>query len=157
MVALTAVLIVVGMVGIVVPVLPGLLLVWGSVLAWALVTRTTAGWVVLGICTLWYAVGLVTQYLVPGRRLRSAGVQTRTLVLALFVGIVGFFVIPVVGGPLGFVGGIYLAEYARTREPAATWSATKEALRAVALSMGIELSAAFAIAASWIVGLFLTR
>ncbi len=157
MVALTAVLIVVGMVGIVVPVLPGLLLVWGSVLAWALVTRTTAGWVVLGICTLWYAVGLVTQYLVPGRRLRSAGVQTRTLVLALFVGIVGFFVIPVVGGPLGFVGGIYLAEYARTREPAATWSSTKEAVRAVALSMGIELSAGFAIAASWIVGLFLTR
>ena len=157
MVALTAVLIVVGMVGIVVPVLPGLLLVWGSVLAWALVTRTTAGWVVLGICTLWYAVGLVTQYLVPGRRLRSARSAAAHPVLALFVGIVGFFVIPVVGGPLGFVGGIYLAEYARTREPAATWSATKEALRAVALSMGIELSAGFAIAASWIVGLFLTR
>ncbi len=39
-VMLTAVLIVVGMVGIVVPVLPGLLLVWGSVLAWALVTNS---------------------------------------------------------------------------------------------------------------------
>lgn len=157
MVGVTAVLMVVGMVGIVIPVLPGLFLVWGSVLAWALVTRTSAGWVILGVCTVWYAVGLVTQYLVPGRRLRTAGLQTRTLVLALILGIVGFFVIPVLGGPLGFVGGIYLAEYARTREPAATWSATKEALRAVALSMGIELGAGFAIAATWIVGLFLTR
>ena len=54
MVGVTAVLMVVGMVGIVIPVLPGLFLVWGSVLAWALVTRTSAGWVILGVCTVWY-------------------------------------------------------------------------------------------------------
>jgi uncharacterized protein len=43
----------VGIVGVVVPVLPGLLLCWASVLAWALLTDAGRGrWVVLGTATL---------------------------------------------------------------------------------------------------------
>lgn len=157
MVWLTALLMAVGVVGIVIPVVPGLFLVWGAVLLWTFTTGTTSAWVVFAICTIWYAAGLVAQYLIPGRRMRDAGVQTRTLVLAVVCAVVGFFVVPVLGAILGFVGGIYLVEYLRSRESVAAWSATKTALRAVALSMGIELSAAFAIAATWGVGAFIMR
>lgn len=157
MVWVTAALMAVGLVGIVVPVLPGLLLVWASVGLWAWSGGEGVGWVVFGICSLWYAAGLVAQYLVPGRRMRAAGVQTRTLILAVLGGIVGFFVIPVLGAPVGFVLGILLVEYLRVREPGAAWSSTKVALRAVALSMGIELMAGFAIAATWAIGVWTMR
>ena len=96
---------VVGTIGIVVPVLPGLLLVWAGTLLYAYEMHDTAGWVVFAVATLLYAAGLVAQYVLPGRRLRAAGVATPVIAVALAVGVLGFFVIPVIGAPIGFIGG----------------------------------------------------
>lgn len=149
---LTALFILAGLVGIVIPVVPGLLLALFGVLLWALDTSTAFGWVVFGLCVLWYAAGVITQFLLPGRRLRTQGVGTGTLILALLVGIVGFFVIPVLGGPLGFVLAIYLVERLRSRDAAMAGARTKHALKAVVTSMGIELMAGLLIAATWAFG-----
>jgi uncharacterized protein YqgC (DUF456 family) len=142
----------VGTVGIVVPVLPGLLLVWGSTLLWALGRQDGPGWLVLGLATLWYAVGLVTQYTVPGRGMRTAGVRGSVVAVALAVAVVGFFVVP-----LGFVLAVYAIERVRRREHAGAWRATVAAIRAVALNVGIELATAFAIIATWAVAVYVTR
>ncbi len=146
----------VGILGIVVPVLPGLLVALAGVLIWAIDTGSTFGWVVLGICAALYAGGLAVKYLVPGRRLKQQGVGTRTLLIALVLGIIGFFVVPVIGGPLGFVLGIYLVERARSREGSVAWERTKHALRAVLMSMGIELGTGLLIATTWVVGAVVT-
>jgi uncharacterized protein YqgC (DUF456 family) len=147
----------VGTVGIVVPVLPGLFLVWGATLVWAFERQDGPGWFVLGIATVLYAVGLVAQYLLPGRRMRSAGVEGWIVAVALVVAVVGFFVVPVVGAPLGFVLAIYLLERVKHREHAAAWRATTQAIRAVALNIGLELATAFAIIATWAVAVYVTR
>lgn len=147
----------IGTVGIVVPVLPGLFLVWGATLVWAFERQDGPGWLVFGVATVLYAVGLVMQYLVPGRRMRSAGVEGGVVAVALAVAVVGFFVVPVVGAPLGFVLAVYLLERRKHREHAAARRATVEAIRAVALSIGIELATAFAIIATWAVAVYLTR
>jgi len=152
-----AILILIGMVGIVVPVLPGLLLVLAAVLIWALDLGTPLAWWVFGVCAALWVAGVALQYAVPGRRMRAAGVGTATMVLAMLLGIVGFFVVPVVGGPIGFVLGIYLVEYARSRDRSTAWRSTRTALRAVFTSMGIELLAALAIATTWVVGVLLSR
>lgn len=151
-----AILIAVGVVGIVVPVLPGLLLVVVGVLVWALAVGTGVAWAVFGVTVVLYAAGVTLQYLVPGRRLRRAGVPTSTLVLGVALGIVGFFVVPVLGAPLGFVLGIYLWEHGRSRDASQAWARTKTALAAVATSMGIELLTALLIVVLWVVGLRLT-
>jgi uncharacterized protein len=70
------------------------------------------------------------------------------------LGLVGFFVIPVVGLFVGFVLGVWLAEWARLRDPRRAWPSTKQALKAAGLSMLIELAAGLAIAAVWLAGLF---
>ena len=44
-----------------------------------------------------------------------------------------------------------------SRTASTAWVSTKAALKAVALSMGIELVAAFAIAVTWVVGVLLSR
>ncbi|WP_457252887.1 DUF456 domain-containing protein [Pedococcus sp. P5_B7] len=152
-----AVLIVIGMVGIVIPVIPGLLLCLAGVFLWALDTQSTLGWSVFGACAALYLAGLALQYAVPGRRMREAGVRRSTLVLAVLLAVVGFFVIPVVGAAVGFVGGIFLVELGHSQDRSAAWVSTKAALKAVFLSMGIELLAALAIAVTWVVGVLLSR
>lgn len=145
-------LIVVGIIGIVIPVIPGLLLTLGGALVWALQTGTTLGWVLFGLCCVWFAAGVAGQFLIPGRRMKREGVGSLTLVLAVLLAIAGFFVIPVVGAVVGFVGGIFAVELSRSRDRSHAWQRTKVALKAVVTSMGIELIAAFAIAATYIVG-----
>ena len=110
---IVAVMMIVGLVGIVVPVLPGLLLVWAGVLVWALGERTATGWVVFGLATVVFLVSQVVKYLLPGRQLKEAGVPTISMLAGVVLGIVGFFVVPVVGVFLGFVVGIYAAELLR--------------------------------------------
>ena len=149
-------LIVVGLVGIVIPVLPGLLLVLSGVLLWAVLTGTTAAWVVFGLCAVVAVTGYVLQYLLPGRRMKERGVGGSTLVLAVVAAVVGFFVIPVVGAVVFFVGAIFLVESARSRDRSLAWTRTKHALAAVAQSIGIELCAALVIAALFVVGLLVT-
>jgi len=68
---------------------------------------------------------------------------------------VGFFVIPVVGLLVGFVLGVYLSELQRVGRRGA-WPATKAAVKAVGLSMLIELTAAMAAAAVWLAGALAT-
>jgi uncharacterized protein len=47
-----------------------------------------------------------------------------TVGLGSLLAVVGFVVVPVVGLPLGFVLGVYLAELARLRDPGAAWPST---------------------------------
>jgi len=147
----------VGTVGIVVPVLPGLLLVWGATVVWALERQDPVSWVVVGITTALYAAGLVTQYVLPGRRMKRAGVDSRIVACALAVAVVGFFVIPVVGAPLAFVATVYGLERVKHRDHAVARRATGHAIRAVGLNIGIELVTAFAIIATWAIGVYVTQ
>ena len=152
---LIAVLIAVGIAGIIVPVLPGTILVLAAILVWALEVGTATAWVVLALATTFLALGTVVKFLVPGRRLKASGVPNRTLLVGALLAFVGFFVVPVVGMFIGFVLGVYAAERARVGA-AAAWPSTKSALRAVGTSILIELVAAFLATATWVAGVVLT-
>jgi uncharacterized protein YqgC (DUF456 family) len=153
-VVVTGLLMLVGLVGIVVPFLPGLLLVWLATALWAFEHPNRWAWAVFALCGVVYAVGVVTQYLVPGRRLKDAGVKTSTLFLAVLLAIVLFLLIPVVGAPIGFVLGVFLVETGRHRESGSAWRSTLHALKAVAMSIGIELVAGFLIVLIWLLGVW---
>jgi hypothetical protein len=142
-----------GVLGVLVPVLPGLLLCWLGVLVWALLGDAGGvRWVVLGLATLIALAGTVVKYLWPGKRLKSTGVPTTSLAAAGVVGLVGFFVIPVVGLVLGFVLGMWLAERVRLG-PGRAWPSTRGALGAVGLSLLVEFTAALGVAVVWVFGL----
>src|SRR3954454_16690579 len=137
---LVALAIAVGIVGVVVPVLPGSILVVAAVLVWAISIGTPTAWAVFAVSAGFVAVGVVVKYVVPGRRLKDAGFHSSTMVVGGLLGIVGFFVVPVVGLFVGFVLGVYLSELRRVGRSSA-WPATTHALKAVGLSMLIELTA----------------
>jgi uncharacterized protein YqgC (DUF456 family) len=148
------VLVVIGLFGIVVPVIPGTVLVLLGILVWASVDGSAGAWTAFAVATACLVVGAVVKYAVPGRRLRAA-VPTSTLVAGGVGAVVGFFVIPVVGALVGFPVGVYLAERARVGA-AGAWPSTREALRAVGASILIELAAALAATAVWIAGALVT-
>jgi len=152
---LVALAIAVGLVGILVPILPGSILIVGALLAWAWYVGGATAWAVFAVATVILVAGAVVKYLVPNRRLKEVGVPASTQWVGAAVGIVGFFVVPVVGLFIGFVLGVYLAEYRRVGG-AAAWPSTKHALRAVGLSILIELVAGVAATLVWVAGVLAT-
>ncbi len=154
--AVVAVVIAVGLVGVLVPLLPGSTLVLAGILLWAAVTSGTTAWVVFAVAAVLGALGAVLQYAVPGHRLRAAGISRATMVLGAVVGLVGFFVVPVVGLPLGFVAGVWLGEWHRLGSARRAGPATRTAVAAVGLGMLVELALAMAATAAWVVGVVLT-
>ncbi|MGH8952042.1 MAG: DUF456 domain-containing protein [Acidimicrobiia bacterium] len=141
-------IIIVSLFGIVVPILPGLILEVAAVFVWALVTGGDVAWGVAVAALILAGIGTFIKYSIPKRKLNEVGIPNRTLLLATAVAIVGLFVIPVVGAPIGFVATIYLGERVRVGQEQA-WPATKSSLGAVATSIGIELATGLLIAAIW--------
>lgn len=144
-----------GLVGIALPVLPGTLLIGAAVVVWAVVVGEGPGWVAAAVAVLVLAVGTLVKYLLPARHLKSQGIPTRTLLLGGVLGVIGFFVVPVVGLPLGFVLGVYVSEAQRLGTDAA-WPATRVTLKAVGASILIELAAGVSAAGIWFVGALTT-
>ena len=156
-IVLVALVIFVGLVGIVVPMLPGTLLVFGAIAVWAFAEHDVTAWVTLGVVTALLAVSTLIKYLWPMRRMRAAEVSTWSLVAGAVLGIVGFFVIPVLGLVIGFVLGIYVAELAKRHDQRLAWTSTKHALKGVVLSVGVELCGALLATAAWVAGVYLTQ
>lgn len=143
--------ILIGLLGIVIPVLPGSILIGVAILTWALFTGTPAAWVVFGVCALLLVAGATVTWIITTRHTRAAGVPQRSLVVAGLAGIVGFFVIPVVGLLLFFPLGLFVAEYLRLHDVAAARRSAVVALKATGLGMLSELGLALAAAGVWLV------
>ena len=154
---LVAVAIAIGLVGVLVPLLPGTLLVYAAIAVWAFVEQNTVGWVVLGVVTAILAATMAIKYLWPVKRMRAADVSPATLAAGAVAGVIGFFVIPVLGLLVGFVLGVYLAELAHRRDQRRAWASTVHAVKGAALSVGVELAGGLLATAAWVVGVVLTQ
>lgn len=140
----------VGVVGTLVPIIPGAVLIGVAVAVWAFVVQTSGAFVVLAAVVLVLVAGGVLKYLTAGRTMVQYGVPRGSLLLAGVLGIVGFFVVPVVGLVLGFVGGLYLAERRRLGPGPGSWESTRVALKAVGIGILVELASALLAAAVWL-------
>ena len=144
-----------GVLGTVLFVFPGLLLQLLAVFIWAAVDGSGVAWATAIASVIVVAAATVLKYLVPGKRMRSSGVPVAVLAPAVILAIVGFFVIPVIGAPIFFVAAVYLIELARVG-PAEAWPTTKASVGAVAVSVGIEFAAALLILGLWALAVVLT-
>ena len=154
---LVGLVMVVGLVGVVVPVLPGTALVLAAGVAWAalVVDGGTGRWVVVGVMAALFVTGLVLKVLLPGRRL-SGELPRSTLLLTGVGAAVGFVVLPPLGLLLGAVAGTYAAEARRLGPGAPARASTVRVLKAVGLGVLAELTAAVLMVGTWLVGLAVT-
>jgi uncharacterized protein len=156
LVGLVALAIAVGLIGIVLPLVPGTLLVFGAIAVWAVIENNVTAWVTLGVAAAVLGAALLIKYTWPVKRMRAADVRTLSLFAGAVLGIVGFFVIPVLGLLIGFVLGVYLAELGNRRDQRLAWTSTKHAIKGVALSVGVELAGALLATIVWVFGVYVT-
>lgn len=147
----------VGVAGVVVPVLPGLLLVWAAGLVWVWqdgggATRVLVGVVLTGLLV----AGTAAKYVLPARSASGAGAPRSTLLAGAVGAVAGFVLIPVVGLVVGGVGAVYLAELRRLHDGAAAGRSTWAVLKAVGIGLLVELVAAVLMVGTWLLGVWLT-
>lgn len=151
---LAGIAVLIGLAGTVVMILPGIVLQVVAVAIWAFEESTLLGWVVLGLVLALAVAATALKYVFPGRRLREVGIPRSVLALAVIAGTVGFFFF-VVGAPLAFLTVIYVFERARVGRGRA-WASTKEAIKALMTSVGIELAGGALILVVFVAGALLT-
>ena len=150
-VALIGVVMAIGLFGTVMPVMPGLLIMWGGALAFALVT----GWGAVGVVcflviTALLVGGTILSYVLPHRSGVQAGAAKSSLRLGIAGAIVGFFVIPVLGMAIGGVLGVYAGEYRRLGNGPAAWTTTRSVMIGFLKGALVEVGTGVAILAVWI-------
>lgn len=149
---IVGVAVLVGLVGTVVPVIPGPVLIGASIAVWAVVVNTTGGWLLLAGVVLLLVAGQALKYLTAGRTMLTSGVPKRSILLAGLVALVAGVVIPVIGLLIGFVGALYLLERQRLGAGPGAKQSTITALKAVGIGILVELTSALLASGTWLVG-----
>lgn len=150
------VLMAIGLVGVLVPMLPGLLLIAAVAIGWAIAEGGTGAWAATAVILAILAAGTIVKYLLPGRELRAQRVPPLTWALAVILGVVGFFVIPVIGAAIGFVLGVYLGERERFGAHAPAWESSKRLIVSIGIGMAVEFAAGVLAIAVWIAAVIAT-
>ena len=142
-VAVIAVLLcLVGLAGIIIPVLPGSITIGGALLIWAIWGESGWGWWAFGIGAVFLAAGAVSGMVLTKRGLDRREIPTWPILVGLACGVVGAFVLPALGLVIGFVVGLLVAEYARVKEFSKALETSWVAIKSVGIGMLIELGCA---------------
>ena len=147
--ALVLVAMLVGLAGTIVPAFPGLVLVAGA----ALVYGAVEGWNPLAVVAIvaLFVAGTAAGVVLPSRAAGGAGAARSSLALGAVLAVVGFFVVPVVGMPLGGALGIYLGERSRTGAHDLAWRATAATLKGFGIGALVQLAAGILMIGVWLV------
>ena len=141
----------VGLAGVLLPFIPGLPLIWaGAFLYGVMEGFGGTGVVAMIVITAIMVAGITSKLLVPKRRATASGAPRSTLVVGLILGVVGFFVVPIVGLPLGAALGVLLAERRRTDDWDAARRSTKEVIVGFGIGALLELAAGIAMIVTWV-------
>ncbi|MCX4820107.1 DUF456 domain-containing protein [Streptomyces sp. NBC_01142] len=139
-----------GLLGVLVPGVPGRWLVWAAMLWWSLHEQTGLAWVLLVGSTVLLLVDQVVVWLLPPRRIRGVGITRRMVVSAGAGAVLGFILLPVVGAVPGFIGGIYGSERRRLGGHGPAVASTRAVMRAVGTSVLVELFACLLVVGAWL-------
>jgi uncharacterized protein YqgC (DUF456 family) len=133
---LCGLMILVGILGSIIPVLPDVILIWGATLGYGLIVGwgEWGPWLFGGI-SLMGLIGVAADVWVSSAGARMGGASLWSVITGVVLGIIGLFVL----GPLGLFGGMaigtFLVELIQRREPV-------ESMRAV-LGVGLGYGASF--------------
>lgn len=143
---------VIGLLGTVVPIWPGLAVVWAAALVYGLIDGFGAlGAAVFGLMTLLAVAGTLAKIVLPARGGARAGASMRTLGIAAVAGVVGAVVLPAFGLPIGALVGVWIGELVQVGDPTKAWHRTLAVLRGLGLGILVELGLGTLMVALWLV------
>jgi uncharacterized protein YqgC (DUF456 family) len=150
-IALVALVMAVGLIGTALPFLPGLPIVWAAALVYGIVAGFgIVGWVCFTVITVVMVAGMAVGKILPHRRAAARGAPASTIVTGIVCAVAGFFLIPIVGLPLGALAGVAVAERLRLGEWSGAWASTKDLAVGFGIGVLVELGAGAVMVAVWI-------
>jgi len=114
-----------GLTGLIVPIFPGLVVIWLAALGYGLAAGFGAlGWVMFAIITALMIVGSFIDNILMGTQAHKSGASWVSVAFALVFGIAGNFVVPVLGGLLAALLALFISEWIRRKDRSEAWKAT---------------------------------
>ncbi len=108
---------IIGLVGVIVPILPGTILIWLVVIVYALVAGVESiGWSALIILNIIGLFAGTADLWLPFLGAKATGASKRSMFLGAVGLIAGTMVMPIVGTVVGYMFGILLGEYQKEQD-----------------------------------------
>ena len=137
---ITLVIMVVGLFGLVVPIFPGITVIWLAALGYGVVTGfNTLAWVLFGVITVLLIVGVTIDNVLMGAKARKEGAAWLSLALGWVAGILGTIFLPPVGGLIAAPLVVLLLEYLRQHD----FNKALRTLRGLAIGWGASFVVRF--------------
>jgi uncharacterized protein len=146
---IAGILLVAAAAGVVYPVVPGSPIAIVTLLAWAWVVGGWAAWVAAVIGALLCVVGWSASAVLTGRKLKELEVPGWSIMVAALAGLVGMFLIPVVGIFVGFAVGLLVSEAVRHRDVGRAVHYSLQTLKAMGAGVLVEFALLCAAASVW--------
>lgn len=116
----------VGLFGLLIPIFPGITVIWAAALVYGLVFEFgTWGIGIFVLITLLMIAGLLADNVLMGAGARKGGASWLTIAVALVAGLVGTLLFPPLGGLIAIPVAIFLLEFIRSRNLHQTWLAMR--------------------------------
>jgi len=132
---LTQFFMLVGLLGLIVPVYPGIVIMWLAALGYGVIKGfSTLGIVIFVVLTLLMLIGSIVDNVLMGVGARQGGASWSTILVALLAGVIGTLVFPPIGGIIAAPLAVLLLQYLRLRD----WNKAWQALRGLATGWGLS-------------------
>jgi uncharacterized protein YqgC (DUF456 family) len=143
----TLVIMLVGLFGLIVPVFPGIMVIWLAALGYGVATGfTTLGWVLFTVITVLFITGALIDNVLMSAKAHKEGAAWSTLILGVLAGILGTIFFPPIGGLIAAPVVVLLLEYIRQRD----FKKALLTLRGLAIGWGSAFVVRFFIGAAMI-------
>lgn len=154
--AVTLIFMLVGLFGLIIPIFPGMLVMWISAFAYGLITRgfDTLGIVIFILISLLAIAGMVVDNILMGAGARVSGAAWLSIIVALAAGFIGTFLLPPIGGLIAAPLAVLGLEYLRRRDWAESWRATRGLMLGWGLSFLVRFAIGLLMIALWLIWVF---
>jgi uncharacterized protein YqgC (DUF456 family) len=124
---------VIGLFGLILPIFPGLVVIWLAALGYGFVAGFGfPGWILFAMITVLMVIGSLVDNVLMAQQAHESGASWISVLFAILFGVLGNFVVPVLGGLVGALLALFLAEYIRRKN----WRDAMTATRGWAVGFG---------------------
>jgi len=155
--ALTFIVMLVGWFGLIIPVYPGLTIIWLAAVVFAVIQGVAwPGWLFLVLLTLLMIAGNLADNILIGARAKQTGASWGSILVGYLAGIAGTFLLPAVGGVLFTILGVFLMEMLRRKDWRLSWQVTRAMAFGIGWAVLVRMLLGGLMVILWIIWYFVT-
>ena len=143
-----------GLVSLIVPVFPGLTVMWlgplfYAIFQWLRGTMTGWDWAIFVLITLLMLVGNIADNIIIARKMRDHYVPWRSILFAFVAGIVASLFLTPLGGLVAAPAALFMAETSRLKNRDEAWQSTRAYMIGWGWAFGVRFMIGLVITGLW--------